>query len=281
MKKIIFLTFLTFIYCTSLMSSQSNSDSIETKYEKQFQKLIGLHKKIGNKFTVLEKLQPVAIAENDNFYIFEVDENSNYKFLKKAPISFPIPKGIRAAMPVEAYNYKVICVVTGDVFEKDEDMLVLFHEFVHCVQFQTVEMKLKEKLEINMEAMKNQDFMWEINYAFPYTNEKFEKAYSDFLLALQTKDSIEIRNSRKILGELLSKKDFEYLTWQEWKEGYARYIENKLRMLFDVKVNDYGKEKPYNRITFYYGGSKYIEYLIDKNPQLENNLELIFNNITN
>ena len=240
MRQIIFALLLTF-----LLNNPSNSqnvvivkDSIEIKYDTSLQKIVEMHKEIKSFYKVLEKLQPIAIAENNYFYIFDVDENSNYKFIKKSPVSFPIPKGIRAAMPIESYDFKCVCVVTGDAFDRIEDRIVIFHEFVHCSQFNSVELKLKENLDIYKQAMEKQDYMWELNYSFPYANDEFVNTYSEFLNVLDKQDSTAIKYIRKSLKNMLYKKEFEYMTWQEWKEGYARFIENRLRTHYKLKIND-------------------------------------------
>lgn len=281
MKKIFLFVVLSLISFYNSYSEVNIKDSIETKYETSFQKIVTMHKEIKSMYKSLEKLQPVAIAKDNYFYIFDVDENSTYKFIKKAPVNFPIPKGIRAAMPLEAFDYKTICVVTEDVFENTEEIIILFHEFVHCYQFQTVEMKLKENLKIYKKAMENHDYMWEINYGFPYKEKEFEVLYGSFIKALENQDTAKIKETRVKLKSALYSNEFEYMTWQEWKEGYARFIENKLRKFYNIKINDYGKEVPYSRISFYYGGSKYIEYLSEKNPQSENDLEFLYQNIYN
>jgi hypothetical protein len=280
MKKIIFLFLLSQFFAFPLISEPAYKDSIEMKYDTSLQKIVEMHKEIKLFYKVLEKLQPIAIAENKYFYIFDVDENSNYKFIKISPVSFPIPKGIRAAMPIDGYDSKCVCVVTGEAFDKIGDRVIIFHEFVHCAQFNSVELKLKENLDVYKQAMDKQDYMWELNYSFPYANDEFINTYLEFLNVLDKQDSTAIKYLRKNLKNMLYKKEFEYMTWQEWKEGYARFVENSLRKYYNLGINDFGKEKPFSRITFYSGGSRFIDYLIKKEPSLVNDLELLYKYIT-
>jgi hypothetical protein len=254
-------------------------DSIEMKYDTSLQKIVKMHQEIKSFYKVLEKLQPIAIAENNQFYIFDVDENANYKFIKKTPCNFPIPQGIRAAMPIEGYDFKCVCVVSGDAFDNLESCIIVFHEFVHCSQFQTVEMELKENLEIYKHAMAKQDYMWELNSPFPYAEDEFKMLYAGFIEALGTQDTVKIKELRKKLKNSLYSNEYEFMTWQEWKEGYARYVENNLRVYYNLKINDFGKEKPFSRITFYYGGSNFIDYLVKKEPSLTNDLESLYKKI--
>ena len=272
-----------FLLLVSVPSVSRNNyafkDSVEMKYDTSLQKIAKMYQDIKYLYAVFDKLYPVAIAENHQLYIFDSDENSNYIFVKKIPEPFPVPKGIRAAMPLEGYDFKCVCVVSGDAFDDLDNRIIIFHEFVHCAQFGTVEMKLKEKLDVYNKAMQDKDYMWELNYLFPYTSFAFEDVYSRFIEALDNKDSVSIKDLRAILKLTFAKIEYEYMTWQEWKEGYARYIENKLRMHFNVKINDYGQGKPFNRIVFYAGGSKYIDYLVSKNPSLEYDMEALYNKI--
>ncbi len=40
-------------------------------------------------------------------------------------------------------------------------------------------------------------------------------------------------------------------SWKSWrKEGFARYIENKIRRKLELPENHYGADEPFNRIVF-------------------------------
>jgi hypothetical protein len=51
------------------------------------------------------------------------------------------------------------------------------------------------------------------------------------------------------------------MCWQEWKEGFARKIENDIRQRFKLELNNSGRFAPFDRIVFYYGGEQFIRYL--------------------
>jgi hypothetical protein len=51
------------------------------------------------------------------------------------------------------------------------------------------------------------------------------------------------------------------MVWVEWKEGFARFIENEIRSRYGIEANHSGEEPPYNRVTFYYGGEMFIRFL--------------------
>jgi hypothetical protein len=75
---------------------------------------------------------------------------------------------------------------------------------------------------------------------------------------------------------MLSLNNLEYMIWQEWKEGLARYMENMIREKPGIKINSKILEPPFDRVCFYEIGSKYIETLINKNIELKDNLEEMF-----
>jgi 6-pyruvoyl-tetrahydropterin synthase len=78
------------------------------------------------------------------------------------------------------------------------------------------------------------------------------------------------------LKHFLEELDFEYLIWQEWKEGFARLIENRLQWRLDLLENHYGRERPYHRITLYEGGAGVIAALSQAAPELLTDLEKLF-----
>lgn len=253
------------------------AEEIGSKYDTDLQKVFEIRTKIGDIHPFLDRLFPIAIVENDSFLIFDLDSSKEkYIFVRKAPTPLPVPVGIRAAFPLECYGNRAACVVSGEVFESLEGYVTIFHEFMHCHQWATCEQKLKEKLTVAQEALSRQDYSWEINYPFPYTHRRFTRTYSRFLKALAEKDSQAIAKSRRRLQRILPQPDFEYLVWQEWKEGFARFIENRIRRRLDLPENHYGQEPPFHRVSFYEGGARYIEYLIGQHPELTTDPEALF-----
>jgi hypothetical protein len=222
----------------------------------------------------LENLFPIALVQGNSFYIYDVDTvNQRYVFVKQEPASFPMPEGIQASFPLSCYDGKTSCIVTNQVFGSLKGYTVIFHEFIHCTQWETCEMKLKEQLDINKQAMAEQNYMWELNHPFPYQDSAFIETYSTFIGALDENDSLKVTECRAELKNLLNQQDYEYMVWQEWKEGFARLIENKVLVRLGYEENHYGEDQPYSRITFYEGGSKYIAFLTSRKQELENNIE--------
>ena len=84
------------------------------------------------------------------------------------------------------------------------------------------------------------------------------KRYAGFLEAVARQDTGAAFQNRRSLKQHLSEIDHEYLVWVEWKEGFARFIENEIRSRYGIEANEGGKDAPYNRVTFYFGGERFI-----------------------
>lgn len=250
---------------------------IQIEYEKDVQKIFEIRDKVKEIHPFLKEVFPIAIVEDDSYYIFDVDSTGKkYVFVKKEPTLRPIPKGIRAAYPLACYENKIACVISPEIFAPLEGYVTIFHEFMHCSQFQVCEQKLKQNLKINLEAVKNKNYMWELNFPFPYEDKKFTEIYSLFLKASEENNTKDIIKSRKLLKQTLSKDNYEYMVWQEWKEGFARFFENRIRRKLELEENFYGLEKPYHRISFYEGGSKFIGFLSKEESELLVDIENLF-----
>jgi hypothetical protein len=128
--------------------------------------------------------------------------------------------------------------------------------------------------------MKKQDYMWELQYPFPYADATFIRTYKSLLLALDERDAAQAESLRKELRESLSSMDWEYLTWQEWKEGLARYLENRIRQMVGLPENKGGETEPYSRVTFYRGGDALIRFLEGQHPGISTNMERLYRMIS-
>ncbi|MGC9393649.1 MAG: NUDIX hydrolase [Anaerolineae bacterium] len=246
---------------------------VQVKYVQRLQKVFEIRTQIGGIHPFLAHAFPIAIVKNGQFLIFDVDPSGKrYTFVKQASIPMPIPEGVRAAFPLECYASKPACVVTDDVFDSLDGYVTIFHEFVHCYQIATCETALKETLTVAQKAQDANDFMWEINYPFPYDAPDFVETYAAFLEATAQKQYDAIRDCCTRLRGILRTEDFEYMIWQEWKEGFARYIENCIKQRLDLAENHGGAEPPFSRITFYEGGAR----LIASQPELAADIEKLF-----
>jgi hypothetical protein len=246
-------------------------------YEPALQKLQDYQQQIRDVHPLLEKFYPIAIVEGDNFLIYDVDQGgTGYHLVRQAPTPMPIPVGVRAAFNLDCYDDKFACVVTGEVFDTLGGYVTIFHEFVHCHQAVTCELKLKQSLEVARRAMEVGNYMWEIEYLFPYDTPEFVKTYTALLHTVEAGAGEETLRVHQELKKVLLPRDFEYLIWQEWKEGFARLIENRLQSRLGLPENHYGREQPYHRITFYEGGAGVIQALGRATPGLYTDLEKLF-----
>jgi hypothetical protein len=171
---------------------------------------------------------------------------------------------------------RMACVVTGEVFDTFDGYVTIFHEFIHCQQFETCEQQIKQTLRVAQKALAAGDFMWEINHPFPYADAGFTHAYAHFLALKPGSDPTAVKAVRQELKNLLAPDDYEYLTWQEWKEGFARWIENRIQKRLDLSENHGGDQPPFSRVSFYAGGARTIDHLCRWFPGIETDLENLF-----
>jgi hypothetical protein len=281
-KLTIFLLFSGIAFNQSAFCKTLTPEEATLKYNSSLQKIFEIQNKIEDIHPFLKRTFPVAIVEDNYFFVFDTDSSKKkYVLVKKAPTKMPLSKGVRAAFPLECYEGKAACVISGEIFESLEGYVTIFHEFMHCYQWEKCEQKLKQKLEIARKAMERKDYMWELNHPFPYQDSKFTEIYSLFIRALKENKTEGILKYRSQLKQILSKNDFEYMIWQEWKEGFARFIENKIRRKVELKENHYGKDNPFGRVSFYEGGAGFIEFLGHHEPELLMDIEGLFNKMLN
>ena len=246
-------------------------------YEQTLHRVLELQGKIKEVHPLFGNSYPIAIVEGDTFLVFDIDDAGHaYHLVRQAPTPMPIPVGVRAAFELECYDNKIACVVTGEVFDTLDGYVTIFHEFVHCHQSSTCELKLKQNLQVARQAMASGNFMWEIEHLFPYSSLEFTETYTALLHAVEANAGAEVLSAHRRLVKFLQPVDFEYLVWQEWKEGFARLLENRLQRWFGLPENHYGRQQPYHRITFYEGGARLIDALSQDTPELTWDLEKLF-----
>jgi len=250
---------------------------MEHKYGERLRHVFSFQAKIEPIHPIFKKVYPVAIVENKTFYVFEpVPERKVYRLVSTAPDTFNIPQGVRAAMPLGFWNNRSACVVTGEIFDESDGYIFIFHEFVHCAQWESCERKLKGDLTVFQEAMKKKDYMWELQFPFPYEEKKFTERYAAFIKACDQNDLAMVQSLRAELKETLPAQAWEYMTWQEWKEGLARHLENRIRKAVGLPENTNGKNQPFNRVTFYHGGDRFIGFLERQQPGIIDDLEKLY-----
>lgn len=256
---------------------QTTSVELINKIDSSLVQLVKIQELVKDIHSCLTKFHPVAVPYKDSLLIFDYDTAENeYGFVKETQQPFPLPEGIQASFPLSVYGNKPTCIVNPNTFGNPAGYSTVLHEFIHCCQYGSVDPGLKESLGVYRAAMKNKDYSWEITYPFPYDDSLFIDYYDHFKAALKNNDIQSAELYRDKLKAHLTNTDFEYMLWEEWKEGLARYVENKILHRLNTDPNNYGKDKPYNRVSFYYSGELLIGLLTKKNPGLTSDMKLLF-----
>jgi hypothetical protein len=246
---------------------------------KRLDKVFEVQEMIADLHPCLQQLYPIAIADGNELIVYDIPLNSRcYQMATRIELPTKLPTRLRAAFPIEGYGNKPACVVTEDVFENLDGYITIFHEFVHCYQFAVCEQELKQSLGIARDAQASGDYMWELNYPFPYGKKGFQDRYLTMLTTLR-QNPTAVNSCRADLKESLSNSDFEYMVWQEWKEGFARFIENKIQHHLGLPQNLGGSQLPFRRTVFYTGGAKLIDFITRSEPPIANDLRVLFREI--
>jgi hypothetical protein len=240
-------------------------------------KIFSIHEKIKDIDTSLLKLYTVAVVEDGYFFVFDLSEDDkSYEFKGEYKAPMIIPEKVLASFPLDFYDMKPAAVVSRDTFNTLEGYIFIFHEFVHCYQWEQGDNEVRETLEIAKIAKEKNDFMWELNHPFHYEDKVFIDETSRLEAAnskLQYEDMMEYH---KIIKSNLGYIDFEYMIWQEFKEGFARYIENLIRERLQVNLNSNKLEEPFSRVSFYELGSRYISTILKDKASIKGNIKEIY-----
>jgi hypothetical protein len=254
---------------------------VENKFiEKQISlmdEIIKLHNNIKEIHESLKYFYPIAVVNNEYFFIFDLNKmGMKYEFKQKIPSNMSDKIEWLASFPLESYGMKPVAIIGKNILENRENYPSIFHEFVHCFQWNNGEQNIRQGLTVQRQEMKKNNYSWELNYPFPYEDNYFiEKtiALNEFFAK---DDYINIINFHKDMKMYLSETEYEYMVWQEWKEGFARYIENLIRAELKMKQVAKVLAPPFNRTCFYAIGSKYIAMILNRENVLSNDIEQLF-----
>ena len=257
--------------------AQTTSSELITQLDSSLRILVDIQKKVIDIHPCLKELHPVAVPYHDSLLIFDYNSaGGEYNFVKETGQPFPLPEGIQASFPLSVYDNRPTCIVNPKTFGDPAGYSTVLHEFIHCCQYSSAEPEIKQSLDIYNSAMRNKDYSWEITHPFPYEDSVFIDYYDHFKTALEKNNTESAKLSRDKLKAYLSRPDFEYMLWEEWKEGLARYVENRINERLKIGRNDYGKDEPYNRVSFYYSGELLITMLVEADPGLAGDIKLLF-----
>lgn len=212
-----------------------------------------------------EKVYPVCVLSGDTLSLYRYHQGDGWVPEKQKPAPDWMWGEIRAAFPLDIAGWETTCVVDAKALGNDEVAFV-YHEFVHCYQAATCENTIKATMELARENPGNGK--WELDYPFPYHNEFVAEKYLEMMNAAERGDSLTVRRTRAEIYTRVTPRDWEYLVWQEFKEGSARHLENRLRARIGQPLSKSRREKPLNRVTFYEGGDLMITLLLQTEPSL-------------
>lgn len=245
----------------------------------QINELQELQKDLVSIHPLFAEYYPVVVAFESLLYIYDYSSKTQqYEWVKTVPDDLNIPDECLAAFPVHHMGGRMCAVVTDAAFQNFEQKVYLFHEFVHCYVYEQYT-DMGDRLEIKRKMEQIKRVTWELDYEFPYDNETVVQRITSLLSALKSKDLLQVKEARVALFSSLSEEQGEYFNWLEWNEGYARYLENRIREKLGLEINRMGDSAPFNRLVFYECGSEYISLLVNEQPDLHTDLEQLFERI--
>ncbi|MDR1837796.1 MAG: hypothetical protein LBQ89_09080 [Treponema sp.] len=242
--------------------------------------VIKMHDKVKNIHVSLEKLYPITVINNGYFFIFDKNEiGHKYEFKRKVETSVVVSGEILTAFHLDFYDMKPSVVISENMIGNLGNDILVLHEFVHCFQLENGAIEIKNGLSIQKQEMAKKNYNWEIDFSFPYNNEYLIDKTME-LSDCFTRDNYEnVEIYRNCMRAYLHKAEYEYMIWQEWKEGFARYVENLIRKELGLRLNGNILVQPFGRVHFYEIGSKYIEMLIKNDKGLNDNIVKLFYNM--
>ena len=199
-----------------------------------------------------------TIYPEERYTLVKTEKNSLVTYQKSALLS------------LESYGNRPVCIITEDVFDEPNGYAVIFHEFIHCQQYEICENRLKQRLSVYKQALLEKNYMWELNYNFPYNSEEFISYCNTENNLLQF-----LTEKRKLIKDSLGSANYEYMTWQEWKEGFAEYIETKI-IEKTVKNVEQSDSLSMSRVCLYKTGARFIGALKTKYHNCDENIESLF-----
>lgn len=246
------------------------------------EKLQQLHKEIKDIDISVSELHPVTLVEYNTFFIFDLNESGDkYEYKLESPAPMPMPKDVLASFTLDCYNEKSSAIISSSAFNSIEGYIFIFHEFVHCFQWENGEGKIRSTLEIERKNKEANNYMWELNHPFPYNDSVFISKTMELDSLFDNEDVSGILNYYRNMKDYLDKLDYEYMIWQQWKEGFARYIENIMRNRVGIKPNLSKLQPQFSRVSFYDMGSRYIDLLIKDKPALKTDIKGLYNKMFN
>ena len=241
--------------------------------------IIKMHDAVKDIHISLKKLYPITVINDGYFFVYDKNESGDkYEFMRKVETSIVASSDILTAFNLNFYDMKPSVVISKNMLGDTGNNILVLHEFVHCFQLENGAVEIRNGLSIQKQEMVKKNYTWEIDFPFPYKNKYFidrTMILSDYLRNGKYKynDFVIYRNCMRTY---LHKDEYEYIIWQAWKEGFARYVENLIRKELGLRINANILIPPYNRVALFEIGCKYIETLIKMDGELNDNIVELF-----
>ncbi|MCK4642151.1 hypothetical protein KAU32_00810 [bacterium] len=117
---------------------------------------------------------------------------------------------------------------------------------------------------------------WGRKFKFPFSDIRLLDLYSELNNAIAKKDRLEILHKRQDIKNLLSRNEYEFLIWYEWKLGMKKhllYLGSKKALL---PFNEPEYERSLDRETLGDMGFLHIRYLESRERYISWNPEKLF-----
>ena len=265
---------------TVLNALRGEGEKIELYVDREIaflENIIKVHNKIKHIHISLGKLYPITIINDGYFYVFDVSEAGHkYEFKRKVETSVVVSGEILTAFNLDFYDMKPSVVISKNMIENLGNDILVLHEFVHCFQLESGAVEIRNGLSIQAQEMVKNNYSWEINFPFPYNNKYFINKTMELAGDFSNGNYENVEVYRNCMRAYLHKAEYEYMIWQQWKEGFARYVENLIRRELGLRLNGNILAEPFGRVHFYEIGNKYIEMLLEKEKGLNENIVKLF-----
>jgi hypothetical protein len=238
--------------------------------------IIKMHNRVKNIHVSLEKLYPITVIDDGWFYVFDKNENGDkYEFMRKVKTSVVVASDILTAFHLNFYDMKPSVVISKNMLGNPGNYILVLHEFVHCFQLENGAVEIRNGLSIQKQIIAN-NYNWEVDFPFPFKNQFFVDKTVELAgcFAKGNYDYAEVY--RNCMRAYLHKAEYEFMIWQEWKEGFARYVENLIRKELKLQLNGNILIPPFGKVHFYEIGSKFIETLVEKEKGFNDNIVKLF-----
>ena len=244
-------------------------------------KISALQAAIRDLHPLFDRLYPIGVVADDRLLVYDVDPGQRaYRLVRDSVIPGLVAEGTRTTVPLSDHGNRPVCIVTRDAFDTVDGCISVLHEFVHCAQWETCEPELSAGLRTAYKRV-GQVHVWEARYPFGYDNYRLDNSYRRMLVALEGGDLATGLSCHAAAAAVLSALDREFMIWHEWKEGFARWLENKARRRLGVRRNESGRTGPFGPEAFHIGGAELIHLLVRHEPPLASQLAEFYRRIHN